>query len=83
MPENSHRYPDRESQSLTGLIKQSVWRTASPIGQARLQLDSGSKGSPKNSTSDESRHFYESCVLLCVWEVNTPLHCFSGKREKP
>lgn len=77
MPENSHRHPDRESQSLTGLIKKSVWRITSPIGQPRLQLDSGSKGNPKNSTLGERRHFYEHSVLLRVWKANTPLHCFS------
>lgn len=85
MPENSQKNPDRKSQTLRSIIKKSVRRITSTIGQARLQLDSGSEGNPKNSTLGKQRRIYEHTALLCVWKVNTPLHCFffpTGKRQE-
>lgn len=56
MQENSHRHSGTVSQGLSVTHNppiKSMSRIASPIGQLGLQLDSGSKGNPKNSTFGE------------------------------
>lgn len=65
---------------------QASWKSvcggiASPTGQPRLQLDSGSEGNPKNSTLGERETFFMSTLWHSVFGKQTPLCIVFSERQ--